>query len=353
MKILIVKTSSLGDIVHTFPVVSFLKNKFPHAQIDWVVEKPYVDLVRAHPFVDRVIPIQTKKWRSGLLKKECWKELKSFYVDLRRDIYDVVFDLQGNIKSGFVTAASQSHNKVGFGRPTVAEWPNTFFTNRRFNPPSGQNIRVDYLFLVQSFFLDFSSFEDKGICLKTSPTEQTYLQSILAAPQLQSGMKVMVCPGSNWANKQISTECLTSFLKQMTSECRGHYLFLWGTQDEKAVAEKLHEQFLANSILMERISLPALQNLMSDVDLVIAMDSLPLHLAATTGTPTFSVFGASSANKYKPVGSRHMAYQGPCPYGKIFIKRCPILRTCPTGACIKDINSTHLFNTFLSWWKSL
>ena len=348
MKILIVKASALGDIVQAFPVLTYLKSRFPDAEIDWVVEKPFADLVKAHPLVHRVIGINTKKWRSALFSKDVWQEMTTFVKELRQHTYDAVFDLQGNVKSGLVTALCKSPKKVGFGRRSAPERLNILFTNERFNPPIGQNIREDYLFLARSTYGDTSTAEEDDVQLRTSSDDKKAIERILSASAIQGGMKVMVCPGSAWPNKQVSEQCLVDFLKAMTKKRQGHYLFAWGSNEEKAMAGRLHAHFPENSVVMDRVSLPALQNLMGRVDLVVAMDSLPLHLAATTGTPTFSVFGASSANKYKPIGKQHRAFQGPCPYGRTFVKRCPVLRTCPTGACVKDINGDALFEFFLS-----
>jgi heptosyltransferase-1 len=75
-------------------------------------------------------------------------------------------------------------------------------------------------------------------------------------------------------------------------------------------------------------------------------------LAGSTSTPTYSIFGASSAQKYKPIGTCHKAFQGECPYGKTFEKRCDILRTCKTGACIKQLQGEQLFNHFFDWWSA-
>lgn len=353
MKILIVKTSSLGDIVHAFPILPYIKGKFPSAQIDWVVEKPYADLVRAHPLVDLVIPIQTKKWRSRLFSLETWKEIRAVRKELQLEHYDVVFDLQGNLKSGYFTGAARALKKVGFGLSTLPEWPNIFFTNLRFNPPAGLNIRDDYRFLVQSFFSDFSPIDEAGIRLTVSSEEEQKIRQILSSAVLSGGKAILVCPGSNWANKQISLDCMAQFLKGINKECQGRFLFAWGSEEEKKTALALQEKFPKQSLVLDKLSLPGLQNLMSRVSLVIAMDSLPLHLAATTSTPTFSVFGASSADKYKPIGKRHMAFQGACPYGRTFQKRCPVLRTCPTGLCVKGIDGTALFDAFLGWWKAV
>jgi heptosyltransferase-1 len=91
---------------------------------------------------------------------------------------------------------------------------------------------------------------------------------------------------------------------------------------------------------------------MDSVDLVVAMDSLPLHLAGTTKVKTFSVFGASLASKFKPAGKKHLTLQGHCPYGRVFEKRCPILRTCPTGACIRSLTGKAVFNAFKLQWDA-
>jgi heptosyltransferase I len=374
MKILIVKTSSLGDIVHAFPILPYLKAKFPEAQIDWVVEKPYAELARAHPLINQVFAIQTKRWRAAPFSRASWCEVKSFWKEVRREAYDVIFDLQGNLKSGIVTGMVKSANKVGFGSTSAPEWLNTLFTNRRFNPRPGQNIRADYQSLVQSYYGDSlalhhplvenphldrakapelsdrikSAIEEGSVALRVSEADQKAIEQILLAPEIQQGMKVMVCPGSAWLNKQVSVECLIDFLSEMTAYYRGCYLLAWGSAEEKVTAQMLHEHFPSNSLVMEKVSLAALQNLMGHVDLVVAMDSLPLHLAATTNTPTFSVFGASSSIKYKPEGERHLTFQGACPYGRTFVKRCPILRTCPTGACIKDIKGKMLIQVIKS-----
>jgi heptosyltransferase-1 len=163
---------------------------------------------------------------------------------------------------------------------------------------------------------------------------------------------VVVCPGSAWRNKQLTPATLEAFLTLLHAHIKCHYLFVWGSQEEKGMAEKLQKEFTGNSQIVDKMSLPMLQNLMAMSDLVIAMDSLPLHLSGTTKTPSFSVFGASSAAKYKPLGTHHHSFQGSCPYGRSFVKRCPILRTCPTGACIRDLQAQELFDSFHSWWDS-
>lgn len=344
MKILIVKASSLGDIIHAFPTMRYLRSKFPSAQIDWVVEKAFADIVKAHPDINHVYCADTRKWRKNLFSKEHLSEIRSFLRDLRKEVYDVAFDLQGNSKSGLICLLAKAKAKVGFGNKTVPEWPNTLVTNHRFDPPPGNNIRSDNLFLAQSFFKDSQPFKDQGVLLNILPEQQRSIEEILQNPLLTKP-KVMVCPGSAWKNKQVQPEALADFLALLQRQLDCSFLFVWGSPEEKNWGQELHAMFSTTSIVLDRMPLPVLQNLMAKMDRVIAMDSLPLHLAGTTSVPTFSVFGASLAAKYKPEGVQHLSLQGTCPYGRTFMKRCPILRTCPTGSCIRNLSGKELFDS--------
>jgi heptosyltransferase I len=337
-KILIVKTSSLGDIIHAFPIINYLKQKFPHVQVDWVIEKSFAELIQAHPFIHRVLMIDTKSWRKSFFNKDNWRKINEFRHKLREVEYDVVFDLQSNVKSGIVTGFSKSFCKVGYGWSTSSEKPNGLFTNVKINPPKGLNIRLELLHIVQTYFSDKEAFVDSGQNLNISSEEKEKIETLLAKPLLRNTSLVMICPGSQWENKQLSMKTMLALLQGLLQANSCKFLLVWGSSQEEAKGREIHNAFPNDSFLMERLTLPVLQNLMSRMDLVVAMDSLPLHLAGTTMTPTFSLFGASSAHKYMPIGSHHHFFQGECPYGRTFEKRCPILRTCATGSCIKDMN---------------
>lgn len=339
MRFLIVKTSSLGDIVHIFPVLAYLKEYYPACLIDIVVENSFAELIRAHPCINHVYVIDSKKWRSHCFSKSSWKELVDFAKLLRCVVYDVIFDLQGNSKSALITWIARGLRKVGFGWSSVTEWPNLLVTREKYSPPSPQNIRLDYLFVVQS-----------ASGLSDSVSEYHPLLSLTAQEDRafhHQGMKVMVCPGSQWPNKQLSIETWIDFLRELsTKQEHIHFFFIWGTEAEKVLVQELHKNFSSMSSVVDKMPLSALQHAMDQMDLVIAVDSLPLHLAGTTKTPTWSIFGPSSAEKYKPLGESHRSFQGTCPYKKTFIKRCPWLRTCSTGACIKNIDGKKLFGFY-------
>lgn len=99
MDILIVKTSSLGDIVHNLPMVSDIRAHFPKARIDWVVEKAFADIPALHPAIRMVIPVKLRRWLRAPWQAETWKELREFRRSLRQTRYDMVLDSQGLVKS--------------------------------------------------------------------------------------------------------------------------------------------------------------------------------------------------------------------------------------------------------------
>lgn len=346
MRVLIVKTSSLGDIIHAFPALIFLHQEFSEVKIDWVVEKSFADIVKAHPLVDRVIEIDTKGWRKGLWRPKTWRDILRFRSDVQANKYDVVIDLQGNTKSAIPTFLAQSSHKLGFGLKTVHEWPNTWVTHYRFNPPLYLNVRDENLYILQHYFQRYSPVENEKVILKLNEEQQKLHDEVWAKVKDKAGKKILVCPGSAWKNKQLSYEALQAFLLKLSSHQEVALVLTWGTSEEWAIARKLQDGLKDKITILDKVPLPVLQNVMSKMDLVIAMDSLPLHLAGTSGTPTFSIFGASSAQKYMPLGAIHQVVQGSCPYSKVFERRCPILRSCPTGACIRTLTGEDLFKEF-------
>ena len=121
MKILLVRVSSLGDVLHNLPLVADILRHHPGAQVDWVVEEGYVSLVRLNPMVRKVIPFALRRWKKGLGDAAVRAELRGFFRDLRFEAYDYVFDTQGLIKTGLIMAAARVHaggQKIGMANGT-------------------------------------------------------------------------------------------------------------------------------------------------------------------------------------------------------------------------------------------
>ncbi len=328
--------SSLGDILQSLYSAAYLKKKFSGCRVDWVVESRFASLVRSFPYVDEVFSIDIKG-----LKKTPWKLLIqscSFIKKLRSHRYDVLWDLQGNCKSAVVTCFALALDKVGFGRRSVPEWPNLLVTNISYEVDQTLPISMQYLSLFKSYYRDFQEEvlmpQRLNLLVETTP---------LILP-IKS--KIMICPGSNWVNKQLSEETLLGFLQLLKKQYDPFFILIWGNEKERALAHRLATILLEDTLVIGDLDLAIWQDLMSHMDCVISADSCALHLAALANVPTFSIFGPSSSKVYKPYGDKHIAYTGPCPYGQTFVKRCPQLRTCTTGACMKAITPEALMQKF-------
>ncbi|MBI2743122.1 MAG: glycosyltransferase family 9 protein [Chlamydiales bacterium] len=349
--ILIVKTSSIGDVIHTFDVLAYLRSKFPAARIDWVVEKSCAGLVEAHPQIDQVLQVDTRRWRRGA--SGSGKEISSFLKKLREEQYDLLIDLQGNSKSALITFLARAQEKVGFEWKSLPEKPNWFALNRRYSAPIEMGVRRRNLHIAQAHFKDQGCFSSKPVELKTSGSEKIRLEEILSLKALLRPSRLMICPGSKWKNKQLTEETLTKLVKKIGENFSLSFIFIWSNPEEKSIADLLAGLFPERSASIGDLSLNLWQALMGRISGVVAVDSAALHLCGTSKTPSFSIFGPSSSDYYKPEGERHASFQGSCPYGRTFSKRCPILRTCPTGACIRTLSADALYSSFSLWWKSI
>ncbi len=302
MRVAIVKLSSAGDIVQALPVAAYLKAQGAH--VTWIIDQRFAELVQG---VDEIVALQ--------LKPPSWTSIKQ----LRALSFDVLYDLQGNCKSALVTALCSATKKVGFGAKTIAEWPALLATHQHIDPPSGQNIRQDYLDLVGGVYQAKRGKKSSG------------------------KLRLVVCPGSRWPNKELTLETWQEIVERLSKEFPIEWTFTSGTPHEFAMSEKLS----AHGKHLHDLTLTQLSDVLSDADGVLAVDSLPLHLAAA---PTFAFFGASSAAKYAPSSA---FIQGPCPYGVSFEKRCPRLRTCPTGACIRTLTAEQCLPVLRAWVVTL
>lgn len=120
LKLLIVKTSSLGDVVHNLPVINDIRNHYPDIEIDWLVEESFADIPRLHPAVHHVIPVAIRRWRKSLLSRQTWRDISNLKRQLAAQSYDIVLDTQGLIKSGLLTCLSNGQ-KHGYDKHSARE----------------------------------------------------------------------------------------------------------------------------------------------------------------------------------------------------------------------------------------
>lgn len=345
---LIIKTSAIGDILQSFDVVAYLKERQGIERVDWVVEKTSARIVEAHPGIHEAIIVDTKAWRKRPVSIPSFKQIAAVRKKLRVTAYDAVFDLQGNSKSALFTLWAQSPYKVGYSWQNLPEKSNWLVTTAKIPTDMQKNVRSRYLSLVQGFFRDDEPFAAKAFSFSLTEEEREHVAKKIIP---SSTKHIALCCGSNWPNKCLKDPAILSLCQKMREMEPCHFYFVWGNPQEKERGERLASHFPEDASTVGNLNLLELHAFLASMDGIVAMDSAPLHLAALTETPTYSFFGPSRLEIYKPLGSFHQGAQGRCPYGVSFAYRCPKLRTCPTGACMDGENLQGV--SFEEWFRSL
>ena len=138
MRILIVKISSMGDVIHNLPIIADIHAEFPDSQIDWVIEEGFVDMLKLNPYINNIIPVAIRRWRKSLFNQKTWQEIKTFKSQLQAHEYDYIIDTQTLLKSALIACLAKG-KRYGQGPSTAREWLAGFFYNRRFSVSRAQH----------------------------------------------------------------------------------------------------------------------------------------------------------------------------------------------------------------------
>ena len=313
LKIAIVKLSSLGDVIHALPVARALRRARPAIHLAWIVEAREYVLLKDHPDLDTVIPVDTRLWRRLIRRPSGVREVMGKVGRLRSRIraarFDVVLDLQGLIKSGLLTAYTGARLRIGFTADHCRESLNCLFTNRRVRPPAGAVHVVDqYL----------SRLAPLGV--PPGPVEFQVPVPALATRRMddflgEQGVKshdrlVAINPGAGRVNKQWPVEHFCRLADQLGQEPGVKILVLWGP-DEVHMARRIRDGSSVRAVLAPPTDLHELAALLRRAALVVANDTGPLHLAAALGAPSLGLFGPTRAERNGPYGLHGRGLQSP------------------------------------------
>lgn len=322
MRILIIKTSSLGDIIHALPVLEYLRQVEPTASIDWVVDEAFVDLVSGNPLINRVLLVAFRSWKKAPFSWHTWQEIVSLIKSLRQERYDLIFDLQGNLKSGLVCAFGRAPVKVGFSKANQQECLNGFFTNRKVNfLPSDKNAVQRYLRIVSnSFSIPLESFEPSSD-IYTSPDDNACAQQMIGA--VKGRPLILFHNGTTWATKLWHAEGWKQLAGTLLLRYKQAVILLsWGNAEEHALAEEIAGHIGSRAVVLGKMSLKQFVAVLKRVNLVAGGDTGPIHLAAAVGTPTVSFYRCTDGSLNGPLGSHHIVVQSPLSCTKCLRKSC-------------------------------
>ena len=276
-KILLVKTSSLGDVVHNLPVVGDIRRHIPEARIDWVVEEAYAPLVRLNPGVRRAIPVAVRRWRSQLFAPGTWAEMRELRRTLKTEAYDAVIDTQGLLKSALIAAAA-SGIRHGYDAASAREPVAARFYDCVHAVPRERHAVVRNRALVAESLgyrpedpLDFGLSRDGSA--NASQKSVVFLHATSRADKLW--------PEASWMSLG---RCL---------EQRGFRIVLpWGSDAERERARRIGQALVAAAI-PEAMAIAQLARLLAASAAVIGVDTGLAHLAAAIGVPVVGLYCAT------------------------------------------------------------
>jgi heptosyltransferase-1 len=309
LKVLIIKTSSLGDVVHSLPVIDYLRQVSAGIEIDWVVEEQFLPVLENNPALAHILPIRTKKWRKAPFAPETRRDLKALRTALHERSYDLVFDIQGNLKSGLIAWLSGADERIGFSTEVLQEKVNRLFTSRRIPfRTCDRNVTDRYLRVVSvPFGRDYPDME-LASDIFSAPEDEAAADRYMA--ELPNGLVFFFQVGTTWNTKLWYPEGWCELARRISVRYPGSTILInWGSPDEKAMAERIVNAAGESVRLLPWLRIRELIPVIRRVDLVIGGDTGPVYLAAAVGTPTLSYYRATSAAAYAPRGKQHRAIQ--------------------------------------------
>jgi len=327
MRILIIKTSALGDIIHALPLLDYLHQVCPGVRIDWVVEEAFLELLSGNPLLDRLITVAFKRWRKSPLARRSVSEIGAFRGQLQERQYDLVFDIQGNIKSGLVCWLAHSKQKIGFSRNAMQERLNGLFTDQKVELlPDDRHATTRYLRIVSAPF----GVDPAGLELTTDiHTALEDEAAVKLLPPGSSGPIVLFHAGTTWQTKlwhESGWVALARELLQRHSDAT--ILLSWGNDAEHGMVLRIAQQIGSRVRVLERMSLKRFAALLKRVDCVVGGDTGPVHLAAVVGTATVSFYRCTDGSLNGPKGERHVIVQSPLACTKCLKKSCERNEEC-------------------------
>ncbi len=337
MRVLIIKTSSLADIVHALPVLDFLHKASPGIEIDWVVEECFADMLIGNPLINRVITVEAKKWRSKLFSLSTWREISLLKADLAAAGYNIVFDLQGDLKSGLITKYSVCSRRYGFDADAVKEAANLRFTTNQVPLRKQDQHATDRLLRVVSvpFGKDYSGMK-LSVDIAANAEEDKAAELFLST--LLDGLVFMFHPATSYETGQWSEKGWIELGKELIEIYPDATIIVsWNSEKERTAAETIARGIGRHVKLMQSLSIKELIAILKKVDLVFSGDAAPLHIAAAVGTPTVSFYRATNGKLQGPRGEIHRTVQSQLSCAKCYKQTCAKDADCRESIKVSDM----------------
>ena len=302
-RILIVKPSSLGDIIHSLPVLWALRKIYPDAYLGWVVKEAWQDVLADNPLIDHLIIL--KKGASGI---------RSAIRETRSLRFDTAIDLQGLFRSGIITFFSGATERIGFSN--ARELAPVFYNNKVIVSPGKLHAVDRYMLTVSAITCPHPPLNPPLIKGESRKLEFPLYISIADAEWVKqfllennlSDMKPLIAinPSARWIKKRWPAVSYSALINPLIKQLKAGIIIV-GSKDDVPIANEIsslvHEKI---GIATGKTSIKSLAALLTRVNLLITNDSGPMHIAAALGTPVVALFGPTDPELTGPYGRGHV-----------------------------------------------
>lgn len=296
-KLLLVKTSSMGDLIHTFPALTDLSQHRPDEyEITWLVEESFVDIAKMHPMTKEVIVIGSRRWKKNLFSPQTWREFGTFKQAVRNQPWDLIIDCQGLFKSAMMTKLAAQKGTIptySYSKESIRDPFAARFYDHGFSVPKGLTaIERNRQLFSKIFNYTPAPLADFGIQHWHETSQLTPDQPFAA-----------LIHGTSAENKEWPEEKWVEIGQWLAEKGLISILF-WGNPREQARAERIAKA-IPKAIVMPKVSLQEAGLILSKATLIIAVDTGLAHLANTQDRPVIGLFLGSHANYAGVIPTQH------------------------------------------------
>ena len=323
-RILLIKPSSLGDIIHALPTLAAIRRTFPKARVSWLVKKEWAPILRRHPMLDDIIEVEFSA-----------AQLLRLIAPLRARRFDVVVDLQGLLRTGVLSWFTGAPRRVGFS--DAREGSPCFYTERIGGPMREMHAVDRYLRLASALGAKERQAE---FVLPDLPEEEGRSQALFTQVGLDGASSVIgIAPSARWVSKRWAAESFAAVADRLQHEGLHRVVFIGATQEKGDIARVKQDMRTEAADLTGLTTVGDLPAVMRRLRLLISNDSGPMHVAAAVGTPVVAVFGPTSPACTGPYGDGHTVLTSPVDCRPCFRRQChnPNTYECLTRISIQNV----------------
>lgn len=350
-RILIVRLSSLGDVIQTLSLPTAIRRSFPQAKIGWAIDAELAPAIDGHRDIDCIHPLERNQWQHSGLRPLQWPrmacEMRRFIDEIRLASYDVALDAQGLLISALIPALARIPRRVGFGHRR--EFSHLFYTEKHVS--KGEYFALDrphsMHMLALARAIGCNTESARAYPPRVPVHQRDRIAALLDAAFADSGPLIALAPGTRWQSKQWPLSYWIELLRRIVSETQANVVLVGTASDEElggAIIGQVGDNQRARILnLLGMTAVPELYALFAHMDVTIAADTAPLHIAgAAQSAHLIGIYGPTSPKRTGPAGSPDIRLLSTVP--PLHCQPCLRARCLyGTNRCMREVGPAQVF----------